>query len=39
MPESDQRFFLSWAQMWRSLSREAATLQLIATAHGPATHR
>jgi len=36
----DQRFFLSWAQMWRSLSREAATLQLIATdPHPPSEWR
>eukprot|EP00667_Euglena_gracilis_P003249 EG_transcript_3257 len=36
----DQRFFLSWAQVWRQLSREAAVLQQLASdPHAPAEWR
>lgn len=36
----DQRFFLSWAQVWRSLQRPEATAQRILTdPHSPDKHR
>jgi endothelin-converting enzyme/putative endopeptidase len=36
----DQRFFLSWAQVWRSLSREDALReQLLTDPHSPAQYR
>ena len=36
----DQRFFLSWAQVWRQLAREAAVMQQLATdPHSPAEWR
>lgn len=36
----DQRFFLSWAQVWRSLYREEALRQRLATdSHSPPAYR
>lgn len=36
----DQRFFLSWAQVWRSLYREEATRQqLLSDPHSPPQYR
>ena len=36
----DQRFFLSWAQVWRSMGREDDTLQRLATdPHSPPEYR
>ena len=36
----DQRFFLGWAQIWRSLQRDAALRQLLLTdSHSPGEYR
>jgi putative endopeptidase len=36
----DQRFFLAWAQVWRSMQREAWGRQLLLIdPHSPATYR